>query len=73
MSGVERRPRDFRGAHLPEVLVPHVHGVRATVRHACPACPLGRPAPFCPVCLGEGTVSTDRLARYAAELERDGG
>ena len=70
---IESRPRDFRGQHLPRVLEAHAHGIRGTVQHACPICPLGRPAPFCPVCLGAGTVSTERLERYASEMERDGG
>jgi hypothetical protein len=44
----------------------HVYGAQlGDVSHMCPEC--GIPVrPFCPVCLGVGHISTDRLARWQA-------
>lgn len=42
---------------------------RIDARHACPECPIGTPRPFCPVCLGDGSISTDRLDRYSAAAD----
>ena len=39
---------------------------RIEAMHACPDCPIGNPRPFCPVCLGAGAITTDRLDRYSA-------
>ena len=44
---------------------------RGEVMHACPECPMGRPAPFCLVCLGAGIITTARLANYSAAASRD--
>lgn len=46
----------------------HPLGVRAPVTHACPECPLGHPKPFCEVCLGAGSITTERLDRYCMQL-----
>ena len=55
---------------LGQTLAQHDLGERIdVVGHACPECPLGRPAPFCEVCLGAGMVSTERLARHSAAAQ----
>ena len=66
----EARPRDYRGTYLHDVLPAHRYGERSTTLHACPECPLGRPRPDCPLCEGAGVISTDRLDRYQATVER---
>jgi hypothetical protein len=33
------------------------------VTHACPNCQFNNPRPLCPICLGAGLVSDERLAR----------
>lgn len=38
----------------------------------CPECGLS-PLPLCWVCLGSGLVTTDRLARWQAEVSAEGG
>lgn len=49
----------------------HGLGVRlGGVRHACPECHIAYPRPLCPVCLGAGLVSTERLDRWQAEQNR---
>lgn len=40
---------------------PHA-GQQQDVRHACPECEIGKPQPFCRVCLGVGNITTERLA-----------
>lgn len=36
----------------------------ASIRHACPDCPLGQPRVFCPTCLGVGSIDEADLARW---------
>lgn len=68
--GVERRPRDYRGRPLDQVLPQHLRGERmGGVTHACPECGVSVPRPLCPVCLGAGTVTAERLDRYQLDLE----
>ncbi|GAA4699864.1 hypothetical protein Prum_061130 [Phytohabitans rumicis] len=57
------------------VLDQHVHGAAVDgVRHMCPAERCGNPAnPFCPVCLGAGSITTDRLDRWQATVLREAG
>jgi hypothetical protein len=43
---------------------------RDEIRHGCPECFPAR-RPFCPVCLGVGNVSNDRLSLYLAQQERE--
>ena len=75
VAGVELRPRDYRGLTVPLGPLPHQLGGRhrqhIDVQHACPVCVLGHPAPFCPVCLGAGTVTADRLERLQAVHEAE--
>lgn len=49
---------------------PLAGGLVDVAGHACPECPLGTPAPLCPVCLGAGIIDTDRLARWQYEHEQ---
>lgn len=67
--GVDGNRRDYRGEVIPNDLAQHVLGERiGDVRHACPECGITiSPNPLCPVCLGIGHVSTERLDRYAYE------
>jgi len=71
--GVESVARDYRGGALPNDLAQHVLGERiGDVRHACPECGITvSPNPLCAVCLGVGTVSTERLDRYAFQVFTD--
>lgn len=69
--GIESRPRDYRGRAMTQLLPAHLRGERmGGVTHACPECGVtANPKPLCPVCLGAGTVSTERLDRYQLDLE----
>jgi hypothetical protein len=60
---------DFRGNYIPETLGQHplAQCRRNDAMHACPDCPIGNPKPLCPVCLGAGLITADRLDRYAFE------
>lgn len=40
------------------------------ITHMCPECG-NPPAPLCPLCLGAGEVTTDRLSRYQAQVLRE--
>ncbi len=51
-------------AHIPMARHPVAAELVDVAGHACPECPIGNPAPLCPVCLGAGIVSTDRLSRW---------
>ncbi len=57
-----------------EHLHPHGEARTGTVRHACPACVINHPRPFCPVCLGAGLVDVSQLMAYEARCfaEADG-
>lgn len=48
----------------------HPYAVRQDVMHGCPEC-FPQALPLCPVCLGVGMVTGDRLARYQLEQRRD--
>jgi hypothetical protein len=66
-------PREFAAG---ELLARHAlgHGVPQEIRHMCPAEGCGNPpSPFCQVCLGVGTVTEDRLARWQAQVLREAG
>ena len=54
MSGYDQRPQEW--------------GTPIEALHACPAHGLADVPPFCPVCLGAGTVTAARLSRYEYEL-----
>ncbi len=70
VPGIERRARDYRGQLVPEGLPQHLMGVQVGgVLHTCPECGV-RVRPLCPVCLGDGRVTVDRLDRYQIDLER---
>lgn len=59
------RPADWLG------LRQHLLGEQVEITgHACPECPVNSPVPFCPVCLGAGVITTERLGRYQGELWR---
>jgi hypothetical protein len=64
--------RDWRDPNDPREIIPqHVLGERqGQVTHMCPECGLDV-RPLCPVCLGAGEITDDRLARYQAQLLRD--
>lgn len=49
----------------------HPGGVRQTVRHACPEHGIAYVPPLCPVCLGTGLVTTERLARWERDQARE--
>lgn len=59
--------------HAEQALIRHMlaDAQHPDVRHACPECVVGFPNVFCPVCLGAGTVTTDRLDRYMAQIHRE--
>jgi len=68
-AGVGSLPRDYRGDVIPATLPGHALGIRRSeVTHACPECGIGLPQPFCQVCLGAGTITTERLDRYQVSL-----
>lgn len=54
---------------MGELLPQHPLGVRMDTAHMCPECGINV-RPFCPVCLGAGTVTSARLARHQAEENR---
>lgn len=50
----------------------HPSGERVDVRHMCPEASCGNPpSPFCVVCLGAGSITTDRLDRWQAQVLAD--
>lgn len=74
MSRITPDARTHRGHYLPPGLAQHILGERVDVLHACPLCGVtNTPNPLCEVCLGAGSVSTDRLDRYQADLIRQAG
>ena len=55
--------------HLPS-MGQHPLGIRQQVTHACPEHPIDAVPPLCPVCIGTGLVTTERLAAYQREQNR---
>lgn len=58
---------------MDSTLGQHVYGARVdSVRHMCPECG-NPPNPFCPVCLGAGSITEDRLERWQLAQLREAG
>jgi len=61
--------RDDRDGREP--LPQHLRGERIAVSgHACPEHSIAYVPAFCPVCLGSGVVTTERLARWQRDQDR---
>lgn len=69
----DRAMRSFRDDFDDHQLIPGLYGLAeriGEVRHMCPEnCVMPHmgqqiPNPFCPVCLGEGTITEERLSRW---------